>query len=274
VYSALAQPDAATVLAQMQEKILDRVPASFRDAHQAPQADLSVPQAGDAADLEERIDEPAVAPVARATQLKPLSDLLSTMPAQAMLVYSATETPASGLTTVHAGVVVAAAGSWDAQGLAKAISAAIAPQISVGVAGLNWQPQQSGNIKWVELNGMQSLALGVSGNVVVLATDRATLLRMLNAAATVPRTAQVAGRVAGFNHSSERDAFGHMTSTLDQYIPGKGGMKKTDAGNEPPFFAGNMVSLSNTFQDLESETFTESAATNVVHQSVRYEWKK
>jgi hypothetical protein len=36
-----------------------------------------------------------------------------------------------------------------------------------------------------------------------------------------------------------------------------------------------MVSLSNTFQDLNDETFTESAtADNVIHQSVRYEWKK
>ena len=107
VYRATAQPDAATVLAQLQNNALDRAPPAFRDAHQAPAADLSTPQAGDAASLEERIDEPVVLSPARTVQLKPLSDLLNAMPAQAMLVYSATETPASGLTTVHAAVALA-----------------------------------------------------------------------------------------------------------------------------------------------------------------------
>jgi hypothetical protein len=96
---------------------------------------------------------------------------------------------------------------------------------------------------------------------------------MLNAATAAPRTAQIAGTVAGFDHSSERDTFTHLTATLDQYHPDK--TVKKDAGTPPPFFAGNMASLSDTFQDLSDETFTETATPdNVVHQSVRYEWKK
>jgi len=274
MYRAMAQPDPATVLAQLQDKVLDRMSAVFRDAHQAPTADLSTPQAGDTTSLEERIDEPVVVSPVRSIQLKPLSDLLSAMPAQAMLVYSASETPASGLTAVHAAVALSSSTPWDAASLQNAISAAMAPKITVGAAGLNWQQQKSGNLQWVELSGMQPLALAVSGNVFVLATDRATLLRMMNAAVSASHTAQVAGTVAGFDHSSERDAFAHVAETLDQYHPDTAAAKK-NAGNPPPFFAGNMVSLSNTFQDLSDETFTEtSTADNVVHQSVRYEWKK
>jgi len=270
VYRAMAQPDAATVLAQLEDKVLDRTSAAFRNAHQAPVADLSTPQAGDTTSLEERIDEPVVLSPVRTEQLKPLSDLLSTMPVQAMLVYSASDPPATGLTTVHAAVAVAAAGPWDAASLQTAISAVLASKISVGAAGLNWQAQKSGNLQWLQLSGMQPLAMAVNGNVCVLATDQATLLRMLNAVAAAPHVAQVAGTVAGFDHSSERGTFTQLTATLDQYHPGN-----TNAGNSPPFFAGNMVSLSNTFQDLNAETFTESAtADNVVHQSVRYEWKR
>jgi len=274
VYRAMAKPDAEMVLAQMQDKVLDRTPTEFRDAHEAPVADLSTPQAGDTTSLEERIDEPVVVSTVRSTQLKPLSDLLNAMPAQAMLVYSASETPASGLTTMHAAVALAASTPWDATGLQNAISAAMAPKMTVGAAGLSWQEQKSNSLQWVELSGMQPLALVVSGNVFVLATDRATLLRMMNAAINAPHTAQVAGTVAGFDHSSERDAFVHVAETLDQYHSEKAAAQK-NAGNPPPFFAGNMVSLSNTFQDLSDETFTETAtADNVVHQSVRYEWKK
>jgi len=273
VYRAMAQPDAATVLAQMQDKVLDRMPVAVRDASQAPAADLSTPQAGDTTSLEERIDELVVVSQARTTQLKPLSDLLNAMPAQAMLVYSASDTPASGLTTVHAAVALSASTPWDAASLQSAISAAMASKITVGSAGLSWQVQKSGNLQWVELSGLQPMALMVSGNVFVLATDRATLLRMLNAAATAPHTAQIAGTVAGFDHASERNTFVSMTQTLDQYHSDK--TAKKDAGNPPPFFAGNMVSLSNMFQDLSDETFAETATPdNIVHQSVRYEWKK
>lgn len=274
VYRATAEPDAAMVLAQMQDKVLDRMPAAIRDAHQAPVADLSEPQAGDTTSLEERIDEPVVVSAARSTQLNPLRDYLNTMPVKAMLVYSASEVPANGLTTVHGAVALAAVGPWDAAGLQNAISAAMAPKISVGAAGLSWQTQKSGNLQWMELNGMQPLALAVSGNIFVLASDRATLLQMLNAAAAAPHSALVAGTAAGFDHGSERVTFTNLTETLDQYHPDKAAAKKA-AGNPPPFFAGNMASLSDTFQDLSNETFTETAtADNVVHQSVRYEWKK
>lgn len=270
VYRAIAQPDTTTVLAQLEDKVLDRAPAAFGNVHQAPTAGLSTPQAGDTTSLEERIDEPVVLSPARTEQLKPLSDLLNAMPAQAMLVYSASDAPVSGLTTVHAAVALAAAGPWDAANLQTAISAVLAPKISVGAAGLNWQAQKSGNLQWLQLSGMQPLALAVSGNVCVLATDQATLLRMLSAATAAPHAAQVAGTVAGFDHSSERGAFTHLTATLDQYHVGN-----KNTGSTPPFFAGNMASLSNTFQDLSAETFTESAtADNVVRQSVRYEWKR
>jgi hypothetical protein len=275
VYRAMAQPGAAAVLAELQDKVLDRAPAAIRDAKQAPVADLSTPQAGDASSFEERIDEPVVMSSARSAQLKPMSDLLNVTPAQAMLVYSATEMPASGLSTVHAGVVLAGAGPWNLENLEKAIGSALAAKISVGSAGMSWQPQKSGNLQWVELSGMQPLAMAVNGNLCVLATDSATLQRMLNAAAAAPHTAQIAGTVAGFDHGSERGAFAQVTSTLDQYHAGQAASEKASADNAPPFFAGNMVSLSNTFQDLSGETFTETAtADNVVHQSVRYEWKK
>jgi hypothetical protein len=275
VYRAVAQPDAANVLEQIQDKVLDRAPVTTRNAHLAPAVDISTPQAGDTSNLEQRIDEQVVMSSVRLTQLKPLSDLLSASPAQAMLVYSATETPANGLTMVHSGVALSATGPWNAAALQTAISAALSPKMSVGTTGLSWMSQKSGNPQWVELNGMQPLAMAVSGNVCVLATDRATLMRMLNAAAIASHPAQIAGIVAGFNHSAERDAFSHITSTLDQYHPDKAAVGKKDAGTPPPFFAGNMAGLSNTFQNLDAETFVETVTPdNAVHQSVRYEWTK
>lgn len=275
VYRAVAQPDTGTVLAQLQDKLLDRAPAVYSDSQEAPAADFSAPRDGDTSSLEERIDEPVVVTPTPTMQLQPLSDLLLANPTQAMMVYSAADTPTSTLMMVHAGVVLLAAKPWDATSLQKAISAALAPKMSVGIAGLSWQPQQNDNVKWVELSGMQPLALAVSGNVCVLATDRTTLLRMLHAATVAPHAAQVAGTVAGFDHAAERDAFLSMTATLDHYSPGKADAAKPNSGSAPPFFAGNMASVSNTFQDVSAETFTETATPdNVVHQSVRYKWKR
>jgi hypothetical protein len=42
-------------------------------------------------------------------------------------------------------------------------------------------------------------------------------------------------------------------------------------GNRPPFFSGNMASLGDTFEDLDSETFTEfRASPTLTRQTVRY----
>jgi hypothetical protein len=97
------------------------------------------------------------------------------------------------------------------------------------------------------------------------------LLQLLAASRSASHTARIAATIAGFNHPSQRGPFLHITGLLD-----KSGRSTQPAGdNVPPFFSGNLASLSNTFQDLEAETFTESwTADHVAHQTVLYQWHR
>ena len=52
---------------------------------------------------------------------------------------------------------------------------------------------------------------------------------------------------------------------------GGGNPGAVNENNKPPFFSGNMASLSRTFEDFESETFTEfQDSPTLTRQTVRY----
>jgi len=205
---------------------------------------------------------------------------------QSMLEYSAAEPVKAGeagavFLPIHTAVVLNAVGAWNQGALQQSVVAAIAPQLSVGGSGLAWKAQKQGKTAWAELTGMQGLALAVQGKVCVMASDEATLLRVLAAGQTAARAPMVAETVAGFDHRSEREPFLRLAKLLDRND------KPAQDGVTPPFFSGNMASLSDTFQDLNSETFTQSAGGNVsesaagnvsaekvVHQTVVYRWHR
>jgi hypothetical protein len=81
----------------------------------------------------------------------------------------------------------------------------------------------------------------------------------------------VASSVAGFNHATQRAPLLKLAALLD-----RSGGRSSGASNgngKPTFFSGNIASLSSTFEDLDSETFTEfQASPTVTRQSVVYPW--
>lgn len=278
VYRATAQPDTSMVLAQLEDKVLWRKPAEYRDTRIAPEEDIATPSSGDAMSLEERIDEPLVVEKSLSVNVAGLSGLVDAAHVQSMLVYSASEPVKAGdvsavFLPIHTAVVLNASSAWNQGALQQSVVAAIAPQLSVGAGGLAWKAQKQGKTAWAELTGMQGLALAVQGKVCVMASDEATLLRVLGAGQAAGHAPMVAETVAGFDHRSEREPFLRLAKLLDRND------KPAQNGVTPPFFSGNMASLSDTFQDLDAETFTQSSGGNVasgekaVHQTVVYRWR-
>jgi hypothetical protein len=271
-YRATAQPGTQKVLAELQDNLLDRLPAADRNTHTAPAADLSTPATGDEAALEERIDDPVVPTTSQDTQTGAIGDLLGKANVQAMLVYEATDPPgatAEVLAPVHSAVVLAGSNLWDVPQLQHAITTVLSAKLSVSASGLQWSAQQHGSMSWSVLDGLQGITVAVQGKTLVLASDEATMLRLLDAAQHASQSPRVATTISGFDHMAEQPRFVAMSRMLDNYHP----VTPPKAGTVSPFLAGNMVSLSDTFQDLDSETFTESSGTgNIVHQIVVYQW--
>lgn len=274
VYRAVAQPSTEQVLGQFDEKLLIRATAAYRDRRIAPEADLTTPAAGSTSDLEQFIDEPFIAPDARSVALQQLAAAITRAQPSAMLVFSS-GAPVEGETTdqifapAHAVIALEAAQPWSEPELQQALTSALGTTISVAGQGLNWSPQHNLQASWYELDGAYGLSLSVQGKTCIVATDRATLLQLLQAARAGSHPAQAATVVGGFSHASERAPFLHLTRLLDH----SGAPTPGAQNNAPPFFSGNVASLSETFSDLVSETFVETSTAGATRQTIVYQWR-
>ncbi len=114
------------------------------------------------------------------------------------------------------------------------------------------------------------MALALRGRLCLLASDPATLTQLLSASQTATHTPRVATVIAGFSARTERAEFTRFTHLLDHTADAA----QQAPGTPPPFFSGNLASLSDTFQDLDSETYTETTSPGqVTRQTVIYQWQ-
>ena len=288
VYRAVAAPSADAVVAQMEEKLLSRQALAYRDPHEAPEADLSTPVTGDGSDFEDRIDAPVVAVEPRSADVAMLRKLVTDEPVKAMMVMSTAQGEAgdeAGLfRATHAGVVLEAEQAWKPEAVEESVRAAMIARVSVGEHGLVWSEHKGPGGSWKELSGMTGLAMAVRGTECVMATDAATLQQMLKArdgAKVEPRMAAV---VAGFSQTGERERMERLAGVLDrQKMKAKSAPGTFDPdpdasqpdGETPAFFSRDMASLSDSFRDLDSETFVAAAAPgSITRQTVVYAWRR
>jgi hypothetical protein len=286
VYRATGHPANDQVLGALTERLLFRDIAAYRDGRFAPSADLSPQSVGSAADLETRIDLAPLPQQPLTVALAPLRSLIESAHPEAMLVTSSTgDAPNHLFLPIHSTVVLAATAPWNADALQTALTAALRARLTAGDNGLRWQPRREGGLAWFELEGIQPLAFALQGNLCILASDPEALLQSLHSLHRAqPELATIS---AGFSHTAERPHFAQITALLARPALGRQPgdpslMNSADAGSaspgasaQPDFFSGNIRSLSDTFQALDSETFTErpDAQAHVVRQTVVYRWK-
>ena len=273
IYRAKAGPTAEEVVSELDDKLLARLPASYRDRRIAPTADLSTTQAGSTENLEQLIDEPVVTAQPRSTALRQLASHISELQPSAMLVFSSAvsvdQTPRIPFQPIHSAVVLASSKEWNESVLQQDLSAVLAQTISVGDQGFGWTQQRDAQRSWQELADFNGLAVAIAGKICIVASDRATLLKMLDGQSAGAHAPQVAQVIAGFRHSAERGPLLSISKLMDG--PSHPAANSQEAA--PAFLSGNLGSLSETFRDLDSETFTETSGANgATRQSVIYQW--
>jgi hypothetical protein len=284
VYRATAQPGTAEVVDELDRRLISRTAAPYRDLRIAPVADLSDRSVGSSGDLDTRIDEQQVPEVSMARTLDGLKGLIDAAHPEAMLVYSAGSGggPAPDADVVfqplHAAMVLTASAPWDAGAAEGALVKALRERLTVGGVGLSWQARQQDGESWMELSGLEPLAMAVRGGTLIVASDSETLLRLLQSAkkgAQVPDLYGDLKMVAGFSHAAERERYLRLTALLDRNHAAPGAGDGSTVTGSPDFFSKDMGSLSETFKALDSETFTESAGANgAVRQTVVYRWRR
>ena len=277
VYRATAGPTTQEILEQMEDKLLARSPSGNRSPEVAPTADLEAPVAGDASDLERCIDEPVAVQPSRATELAPLRMLVEESQPSAILVFSTASSPDLAVQTpflpIHTAVVLRGSAAWNVAALEAAINKALAPHLTVGEESLKWSANHSADVTWYTLDGAYPVSIAVDGNACLIASDQVTLQQLFAASHRSKSGPRKASIIAGFDSRSERGPFDHITSVLDHQSSSS--QPGSTEGDTPAFFSGNVSSLAATFDDLASETFTQtSGADRNIHQTVLYQWRR
>jgi hypothetical protein len=282
VYRVTAHPTTDQILDALNEKLLARTASSFHDQHLAPAVDLSVQNAGSATDFETRIDTPPLPEQPLTAALAPMRSLLDAAPLDALFIYSSTTTNQhvtdSLFLPIHTAVILSASTPFAPSAIQSALTQALSARLTVSTASLNWTTHQEGSAAYFELAGLETLTFSVQGKFCILASDPETLLQILGSPHQKDPQPFIATTAAGFNHTAERPGLNRLSSLLDR----TNASPQSD-DSAPAFFSRNLGSLSQTFQSLDSESFTETVQSqssnaqpnnaHIVNQKVIYKWQ-
>lgn len=266
-YQAVAAPTSQRVLSVLRDKILTPQPAASQDNTIAPTVSTSTANAGSASDLQTRIDQ---APVSTAGfgGWQPLQSLANKSHFLAMLQVESSSTQSNGVfTTFPTAIVLYTSQSPDAAAWQSSLTSALAPYLTHGQMGLAWQQHDGVS----STNGLLPLFLCAQNHLLILSNNLPLLTAISAQAMHFQAVPSNLASVAGFNHTREAAPFAHLTYVLDQST-----QTYQDYGNgqAPPFFSGNIASLSKVFSDVQSETIQTRILPSSVTQSVVYSWKK
>jgi hypothetical protein len=287
VYRATARPTAADALAALQTKVLERGAGSYEDTTIAPDAPLDAPQAGNVADLETRIDEPAVATAHKPGSTPLLAKVLQGAALEGIMTVdrNSADGKADGIWTPFASaVVLSSAQNWDLHAMQEAIEQMEQEKLTVGSLGTTWQPRTAHGTTYFAMNEAHGLQLYVGGHICIVADDALLMSDMLQKL-LVSKTAraQPAIMLAGFDHDATRVGFAQWTAVVDgdarKDAAAENATTAADSaaqndGAAPSFFGKDMKGLSDAFAAMKAERFIAWHDGPAVRQTVTYLWQR
>lgn len=263
-YKASAGPSAAAAFDLLKTKLLEPHLGAAPASEIAPQVVLTNMQAGNAADLETRIDQPLARPQA-SRERSALEILLEKMPLRAALqVQSTSRDPGGVFIRTASAVALVAASDWNATEVRSAISAFVRPSLTASELGVGWQSKGG----YEELDGLLPLAVAVRGNYLLVSNDSMMLEGLLANFSRQPGQ-QPAELLAGFAHDREQPNFVRFAEVVDH--PSVVAVS-AGAGNQPQFFSANVASLGSSLARFARETIAVRGDRREIHQTVTYEW--
>ena len=271
-YHAIANPSPQESLTLIVKKLLAPQTTSTLTSAYAPSVALSGGEVGTSADLETKIDEPAIVATPAKDRLITLRASLERTGVLAELqVESTRQDPETSFVRMHSAVVLTSTNEWDGEAARAALQSAVAGITTQGL-GLGWRRSGKGANEYFELDGEFPLCLAVRGKYLVL-SDRAELLNSISLPAKKIAAASEAISAAGINFARERDNFAALTRLLDGTTATENSSSAGSPG-EPPFFSGNLVSLSRVLSGVKSESIVTRESGGKVLQTVTYQWDR
>lgn len=286
---AIAQvpANAAQVLAEMRENLLELRPAGSHARNDSAPSIAADENAGSAAQLDVDLSRAPLVET-RTDPYLALRDALSTANVVGMLrCYETATAQGSLFTEMHEAMVLEAQENWNEDALRSALTSALAANNTIHKLGAQWQKRSSGAGDYLALDGPLPFFLKFDGKRVFVSTD-APLLEKLLARAHGPASSSPANAtyLAVFRAQRARADYMHLMRQLDQVVgrepaadvssEEEGSEKENSVpknGMPPSFFTGSIASLSKAFERMDSEQMIERDMGGTVRQTVTYRWK-
>jgi len=270
-YRAAANPSPPQTLALLAGKLLAPQTTAPPAPADAPSVALTNGEVGSPADLETKIDEPAIVVASTKDHLAALRGLIEKTGVLAELQLQSTRQDAeTSFLRVHSAVVLVSSNQWDGEAARTALQSAVAGITTQGL-GANWKRSGKGSGEYFELDGQFPLCVAVRGQYLVV-SDRAELLNSISL-----RSGKLAGAdgtvsASRINFARESNDFAILTRLLDN-TAGQTSIS-ADSPGEPPFFSGNLVSLSQVLSGVQSESIVTRESGGKVLQTLTYQWDR
>ncbi len=272
VFRAQASTDPHAAVTLLNEKLLTHATDLSTHATSAPDPSLVPTLAGDASDLETRIDTPA--PVSVSASADALTHLLGSSGLEAMLTCDTASNAPGVWLPIHSAVVFRTARPLSPAKLADALQQALRGSLTASTLGIELHPTPE-NPAIFTLSGPKPLFLtqttSPSGALTLFADDLPTLTALLTRASSAHPQPTPATLLAGFSHATKRAPYARLASLIDG--PATDDATPGQPGTAPAFFSGNLRSLSDSFARLQSQRVLVRHQGAGLHQTVTYQWQ-
>jgi hypothetical protein len=269
LYKAARVGDSSAVAAMVVEKLIGPQPQSTRDWRDAPMSVSPDSQAGSEGDLETRIDEqPLPSDPGISDSVAAVRAMVDQTGCSAFLLIQSSA-PASA-TFVHLPAVIVLDGvqNWDRNAVRTSLTAAAGKLWTTSQLGAGWVSGTAGRHPVERLDGLGALTFAASGRLLLLGNDARLLAAVLDRAGARPSTGAL-DYAAGFRHSLVRSDYLRIMTALD-FGTSHGKAEEDGPPDAPPFFSGNIGSLSRVLSSVAEIRVTEEQRGSIVLQTVVY----
>lgn len=275
-YRASYAGDSAEVAGLIVQRLVGPQPQSMRDWREAPSAVSADTRAGSEGDLETRIDEQPLPPDAgTADSVAAARAITDKTGGHAHLLVQSSGPVAGPFVQMHSVIVLDGSEDWDANSVRTSLTAVSGKLWTTSQLGAGWVGGKAGWYSIERLDGLGTLTFAVSGRLLFLSNDLHLLSAVLDRIGTAPAAGTLA-YAAGFRHLRERSNYERVMKALDFTSPAGdvGSVMMDRAGGAPPFFSGNIASLSRVLSRVAEIRVTEEQKGNTTIQTVTYQMVK
>jgi len=273
LYRASRVGDSSDAAALIVQKLIGPPPQRTSDGRYAPSAVSPDSRAGSEGDLETRIDEqPLPSDAGISDSVAAVRAMVDRSGGRALLLVQSSSPAGGTFVQMPAVIVLDGAEDWNRDSVRSSLAAAAGKLWTTSQLGAGWVSGTAGRHPVERLDGLGTLIFAIRGRLLFLGNDARLLAAVLDRVATRPAAGALT-YAAGFRHLRERSSYERVMTALDfTSSAGNAGSGGGDrAGAAPPFFSGNVASLSRVLSGVAEIRVTEEERGLATVQSVLYQ---